>query len=51
MLTSVHFFTQFITIVVNIYSQTELKHPILLRGNNKKARLGMRGVLEGSACC
>lgn len=51
MLTSVHFFTQFITIVVNIYGQTELKHPILLRGNNKKARLGMRGVLEGSAYC
>lgn len=51
MLTSVHFFTQFITIVVNIYGQTELKHPILLRGNNKKARLGMRGVLEGSTYC
>ena len=51
MLTSVHFFTQFITIVVNIYGQTELKRPILLRGNNKKARLGMRGVLEGSAYC
>ena len=51
MLTSVHFFTQFITIIVNIYGQTELKHPILLRGNNKKARLGMRGVLEGSAYC
>lgn len=41
MLTSVHFFTQYITIVVNLYGQTELKRPILLRGNNKKARLGI----------
>ena len=51
MLTSVHFFTQYLTIVVNLYGQTAQKRPILLRGNNKKARLGMRGVLEGSAYC
>ena len=48
MLTSVHFFTQFIAIVVNIYGQTELKRPSLGSGNKKKARLGMRGVLDGS---
>lgn len=46
MLTSVHFFTQFITIVVNIYGQTELKRPILLCGNTRKHALVCEACLK-----